>query len=168
MPSGLRRAHADIATMNTLFPAAERLATDDGMDRPGSEHLLLAALDLPDGVARDALAGVGVGPSRLRDAIRAQHAATPRGAGMVADDNAIDRQRPAAGPPTGAYRSQGSLQDAFRRATELAKASRVPIGSGHVMLAALEPEYGTLARAFNDLGVDRDAPMAAVRAALRA
>ena len=51
----LRRARADLTTMNALFPAAERIARDDGIDQPGAEHLLLAAIDLDDGIAKDAL-----------------------------------------------------------------------------------------------------------------
>jgi ATP-dependent Clp protease ATP-binding subunit ClpA len=152
----LRRARADIATMNTLLPAAERIAAADGLDRPGAEHLLLAALELPDGVAAEALSTVGVDRDRLHEAIRGQHAAALRGIGVDHDEAVLDTHFPPPAAATGAYRSQGSLQDAFRRATALAKESHSPIGSGQVLIAVLEPEHGSVARAFTMLGVDRE------------
>ena len=53
----LRRARADLTTMNALFPAAERIAHGDGIDQPGAEHLLLAALDLDDGARPNSVRG---------------------------------------------------------------------------------------------------------------
>jgi ClpA/ClpB-like protein len=41
---------------------------------PGAEHLLLAALELPDGTARRAFERVGADPNALRQAIEEQHA----------------------------------------------------------------------------------------------
>lgn len=168
MFSGFRRARADLATMNILLPAAERIAAADGVAEPGAEHLLLAALDLPDGVAAAALATVGVDRTRLHRAIRAQHAAALRSVGVIADDAVLDARLPSPTTPTGPYRSQGSLQDTFQRATGMAKQSGSPLGSGHVLLAVLELEYGTLTRTFDDLSVDREALGASMRAELDA
>ncbi len=116
----LRRARADLATMNALFPAAERIARDDGVEQPGAEHLLLAALDLDD-IATSALSAVDVDRAELRAAIAVQHEEALRAIGVVADDNAITAALPPGGRPRGPYRSQGSMQTAFQRAVELAR-----------------------------------------------
>jgi ATP-dependent Clp protease ATP-binding subunit ClpA len=154
--SKLRRARTDIATMKRLFPDAERLAQADGLDRPGAEHLLLAALDLDDGTALQALGEMWIDSQQLHDAVIAQYDEALRGVGITADDNAIDARLPA--PPertTGPYRSQGSMQTLFQRAVTLAKSDGSPLRSGHLLLAATESEHGALARALTHLGIDR-------------
>ncbi|WP_019875347.1 Clp protease N-terminal domain-containing protein [Sporichthya polymorpha] len=153
----LRRAKADLTLMNHLLPAAERDAQAEGVDRPGAEHLVLAALDLPDGRAAAALRAVGVSAEDLRGAIRAEHAEAVAGVGLDVDENAIDAALPPPGSPRGPYRSAGSLQTVFQRAVALAKADRSPLCSGFVLRAALEGERGTLAGALERLGVDRAA-----------
>lgn len=155
MLAKLRRARADLTLMNVLLPAAERLARDEGIDQPGAEHLLLAAVDLPDGVAATALREAGVEPDDLSAAVAAQHDEALRSVGIVADDNAISASLPSAPRPAGAYRAQGSLQTAFQHAVALAKADRTSVNSGHVLLATTEAEHGTVARALEHLGVDR-------------
>ena len=62
---------------------------------------------------------------------------------------------PAPTQAKGPLRSQGSLQTALQRAVELAKDDGVSLGSGHLLLAVIEPERGTLAGALTRLGVDR-------------
>ncbi len=152
----LRRAKADLATMNVLFSAAERFARADGIQSPGAEHLLLAALDLQDGLAKQALATFSVNSADLRDAIVAQHEETLRSIGVFADDNAIAAALPASRLPKGPYRAQGSQQIAFQRAVVLAREDGAPLNSAYLLLAATESEIGTVARSLEHLGVDRD------------
>ncbi len=149
----LRRARADLATMNTLFPAAERIARDDGVEQPGAEHLLLAALDLDD-IATNALSAFDVDEVDLRAAIVVQHDEALRAIGVIADDNAITAALPTSGRPSGPYRSQGSLQTAFQHAVELAKRDSAPLNSGYLLLAVTDAEHGTVERALRHLGVD--------------
>jgi ATP-dependent Clp protease ATP-binding subunit ClpA len=153
MLKALRRARADLTTMHRLFPEAERLARSDGTDRPGAEHLVLAALDLDD-TALAALWELGIDRDRLRQAVIDQHDEALRAIGITADENAIDAASPPPGRPTGVYRSAPSLQQTFQRAVKLAKADKVPLQSVHVLLAATEHEHGTLRRAFAHLGTD--------------
>jgi ATP-dependent Clp protease ATP-binding subunit ClpA len=151
----LRRARSDLTTMNTLFPAAERIARDDGVDQPGAEHLLLAAIDLDDGIARSALAAIGVDAAGLRAAIVRQHEEALSSIGVIADDNAIAAAMPASGQPSGPYRAQGSQQAAFQQAVSLAKDDNASLNSGYLLLAITEAEHGTVARALQQLGADR-------------
>ena len=151
----LRRAREDLTTMNVLFPAAEQIAHDDGIDQPAVEHLLLAALDLDDGIAKDALSAVGVSSVELRAAIAWQHEDALHSIGVAADDNAITAAMPASGQPSGPYRSQGSLQEAFQRAVALAKHDKASLNSGYLLLAITDAEHGTVARALQHLSTDR-------------
>ncbi|TPW12666.1 MAG: Clp domain-containing protein [Acidimicrobiaceae bacterium] len=151
----LRRARADLATMNALFPAAERIARDDGIDQPGAEHLLLAVLDLDDGIAKKAMTIFQVDPAEFRAAIAGQHEEALRTIGVIADDNAIAAALPAGGQPRGLYRAQGSLQTAFQHAVALAKRDKAPLNSGHLLLAITDADHGVVARSLGHLGVDR-------------
>lgn len=151
----LRRARADLATMNALLPDAERIARDDGVDQPGAEHLLLAALGLDDGVAQQALRAFDVEPAELRAAILGQHEDALRTVGVIADENAITAALPVSGQPKGPYRAHGSLQTAFQQAVALAKHDDASLNSGHLLLAVTDAERGTTVRALEHLGVDR-------------
>lgn len=155
MLTRLRRARADVTTMNRLLPAAERLARQEGLQRPAAEHLLLAALDLDDRVAAEALAAVGVDRDSLRRAVRDHHADALRAVGVVADEAAIHEALPDVAAPRGVYRSEASAQDLFREAVALAKSDRTALTSGHVLRAALSLEHGTVARALDRLAIDR-------------
>lgn len=141
--------------MKALLPAAERIARDDGADLPGAEHLLLAALNLDDGIARNVFVSFDVDAADLRGAIIDQHEQTLRAIGVIADDNAITATLPPSNPATGPYRSQGSLQTAFQQARALAKTNEATLNSGHVLLATTDSEHGTVARSLHHLGVDQ-------------
>lgn len=155
MLSSIRRARADIALMSTVLPAAERLAHADGIPEPGAEHLLLAALDLPDGYARRAFGGVGGDVAELPIALRQGYDEALRAIGVQADDEAIGAAMPPPGDASGPLHAQGSLQVALARAVSLAKADGLPVTSGHLLLAIIEPDHGTIARALTRLGIDR-------------
>ena len=169
MLDGLRRAAADMRTMNTLLPAAERIARSEGVDAPAAEHLLLAALELPDGTARRALEDVGSDATRLRHALAAQHDAALRVAGVSVDHAALDAGIPEPpARPQGMYASQPSAQALFQRVRVLAQADGAPLHSGYVLLAATELEHGAIPRALALLGVTREALAGAARRQLAA
>ncbi len=68
-------------TIKKLLTDAEVEARAMGEAEPGAEHLLLAALELPDGTARRAFERLDVDPTRLRSAIVDQQAEALVGAG---------------------------------------------------------------------------------------
>ena len=154
MFSKLRRAKHDLKTMNELFPNAELIARNEGAPKPAAEHLLLAAIDLDDNTASDALGEFGVDRPALREAIKTQHSETLLNIGLAVDDDAIDAVLPQPTTPTGLYQSEGSAQRLFQRAVALAKLDRSNLYSGHVLIAATELEEGTLARSLRHLAID--------------
>lgn len=128
--------------MRRLFPEAERIAQDSGRPDPGSDDLVLAALPLPDGAARRALAASGVSAATLRRAtleVRATAAAP-------ATDDAPARRAP----------SEPSMQMVFHRAVGIAKADRSHVRSRDILLAATESPDQTVHRALRALGVEPD------------
>ena len=155
MFSKLRRARADLGTMNRLLPRAEQIAHSAAAERPGAEHLLLAALEFDDTQAQDVLGELGVTAHELQAAIAQQHTDALASIGITADDAAIDAALPAPRSAPKVYLAEGSLQDTFQRAVELAKRDKSTLRSGHILLATCDTEHGTLARALQQLGVDR-------------
>ena len=153
MFGNLRQKFDDVRTMRVLFPTAEELAQRDGQDRPGAEHLLLAALDLPDGTATEVLERLGLSREDVRAAISAQHDDALRSLGVEARLDPDDL--PAPEPGRGAYHSTGSAQRLFRAAADHARADGSGLRSAWFIVAATEFDRGSVARAIDRLPVDR-------------
>lgn len=162
------KALRDMRTIGRLLTDAEQIARRMGDERPGAEHLLLAAMTLPDGSAARALHPFGIDAERLAAAIRDEHASALVAAGIDADTAATmaaDRPvTPARGG--GVYRSNASAQELFQAAGSAARGAGQRLAGAHVVLAAADLEHGTLARALERLGVDRASLRAAAASEL--
>ncbi|MGZ8481108.1 MAG: Clp protease N-terminal domain-containing protein [Candidatus Limnocylindria bacterium] len=158
-------------TIKKLLTDAEVEARAMGEAEPGAEHLLLAALDLPDGSARRAFERLSVDPEALRPAIVDQQAEALVALGIDAD-RARSLSAPAPlDPPTGrgVYRSGVSAQEAFQAATRLAsRDGPFTLSGAHVVAAVAGMEHGTAARVLGVLGIDRAALAAAAEQELQA
>lgn len=158
----LKNPFRDMRTIRMLLEGAEAEANRAGESMPGAEHLLLAALDLPDGTARRAFERVGADPGALRQAIEDQHAEALRAVGIDAD--AGTEPAGSVAPRTnGVHRSSGSAQSAFQAAGKLARKTRTQLVGAHVLLAITDVEHGTAIRAVRRLGIDVPALAAAAR-----
>jgi hypothetical protein len=156
----LRRVR-DARTFSTLLREAERHAHDLGDAAPGTEHLLLAALDLPDGTARRAFVRVGADPDAFRAAIVRGHDDALRAIGLEPPDEAyLGADRPA---KPRIYRATTAVTLAVQAMAALAKADG-GFQSAHAVVTVAELEQGTAARAFRAMGVDRLALETAARA----
>lgn len=151
----LRRRLGDMGTIKQLLENAETIAHRDGLAQPAAEHLVLAALDLPDGTARAALERAGSSAEAFATALRDHHAAALDAVGVVVDDKLIDASLPEPTATTGAYRSEVSAQELFQRAGADARSHDGGLLGAHVLRAAADLEHGTVARTFQHLGVDR-------------
>ena len=150
----------EIRTIKTLLSAAEEESRRAGDPLPGAEHLLLAALALPDGSAQRAFAHIGADPARLRQAIATQHTEALRGIGIAGvDEDALDAATPDVMPPAkGVFRATAQAQAAFRAAVDLAKTQKPSrLVGAHVVAAVAELEDGTAARTLRGMGIDRQA-----------
>lgn len=153
----------DVRTIKQLLTEAERLAREFGEEQPAAEHLLLAAMDLPDGTGRRILGRFGVDADGLRGAITAQHASALAAAGIdrgEADRLSEPRPVPPADRPS-VYQSAPSAQEVFQAAGALARSSKERLAGAHVVAAVAAMEHGTAARILETLGIDRGALAAA-------
>jgi hypothetical protein len=159
MFTALRHKVRDIGTITQLSSAAERIARSHGVSSPGSEHFVLAALDLKDGTAQQAFGRLNLTRDAFNAAIGAQFAAALRHAGVHADpagpgEPGAPRSRPEAGPAPKVYTAGASGQALMQRlaASRGARAGR-PLLGADVLLAASEEVLSSTARAFRHLGV---------------
>jgi ATP-dependent Clp protease ATP-binding subunit ClpA len=152
---GLLDAVKDLRTIKQLLTNAEGEALRAGEELPGPEHLLLSALQLPDGSAVRAFARVGTDLPSLRKAIEAAHRSALDSAGLALDEAGLDapvERRPA----PGLFRSTPQAQQVFQEAVALSKSTRPSqLRGAHVVAAACALERGTAVRALTLLGVDR-------------
>ena len=160
----LVRMIREFRTIRALLENAERIARGLGEASPGAEHLLLSALDLPDGSARRAFERLGRSPDDLPAAIASQHRSALASVGILVDDHPAPRPLPDA---RGVFRLTPPAQAAFRRAVELSGSPKPRrLLGAHVLLALSEQEHGTVPRALTAMGIDRGALADAARAVL--
>ena len=140
----------DIRFMQSLFPAAEAEAAAMGEKEPGAEHLILATLGFQEGSARRVFERVGADPDQFRDAVASQHAAALRSIG-------IDEQIPPPPErPNRVYRGAPSARHVFPEVVKLVKRDKSRLSGAYILLVASQMEFGTTARALDEMGVDRD------------
>ena len=162
----LPRAIQDVRTIEALLTGAEAEAQRAGDDRPGPEHLLLAAFGLPDGTARRSFERLGADPEDFRAAVETAHRQALQYVGVTVPDDAGGLLPPPV-PLGGVYRMTGPGQDVFQAAVQLSKATRPSLLRGaHVVAAVCGQEHGTVARALKALGIERGALAAAAAEAL--
>jgi ATP-dependent Clp protease ATP-binding subunit ClpA len=140
---------ADIGVIKFLSETAEAYALQDQQREPGAEHLLLAALDLPDGAARRAFEQAGASPDGLKAAIQKQYDDGLGSLGLKADS-------PLSTPMTanaGVYRAAASGQDVMQKLAALKK-GRTPLNGAHVVSVIAGLSEGVAARALRILDVD--------------
>ena len=146
-------------TIKKLLTDAESEARAMGVAEPGAEHLLLAAIGLPDGSARRAFERAGADPDALRAAIVDEQAEALVAIGFEAEQARSLSAPTPLDPPggRGVYRAAVSAQEAFQAASALAaKDGRFRLSGAHVVAAVAGMEHGTAARVLEVLGVDRE------------
>lgn len=149
----LKARASAMKTISALLQDAEEIARSQGTDKPAAEHLVLAALALPDGTASRALTRVGSSAEDLRSALDAQAADDLARVGISAPDDEIRAELPEPTAPVGLYRSEPSAQQLFQAAGDDARENGGSIVGAHVLRAAAALEHGPTARAFRRLGI---------------
>lgn len=151
------KALDDMRTIKQLLTDAERISREMGEEEPGAEHLLLAAIGLPDGTAARALGRVGVDAERIRSALREEQADALVSVGVpreTAERMATPAPLGLAGAPL-LYGAGPSAREAFRTAADMARAAKQRLAGAHVVVAVATAERGTMARVIDRMGVDR-------------
>ena len=151
------KALDDMRTIKQLLTDAERIARELGEQEPGAEHLLLAAIGLPDGSGARAMKAVGIDAEEIRAALVAEQADA-----LVAVGVPRERAEAMAVPePLGdgdqplIYGAGPTAREVFRAAGDRARGAKQRLAGAHVVAAVAEVEHGTVARVLDRLGVDR-------------
>ena len=147
----------DMRTIKQLLTDAERISREMGEEEPGAEHLLLAAIRLPDGSAARALGSMGIDADRIRAALLEEQADALVAVG-VPRETADRLAAPEPLGPGGAPRLYGAgptAREAFRTAGDLARSTKQRLAGAHVVAAVATMERGTVARVLERLGADR-------------
>ena len=160
----LRARAGAMRTIAALLTDAEEIAHRSGAERPAAEHLVLAALQLPDGTAARALERVGSSAGELGAALDAEEAEDLGRVGIHADRDRISGELPPPIQPVGVYRSEPSAQELFQTAGDDARARGGSLVGAHVLRAAAALDHGPTARALDRMGIDRTELRAAASA----
>ena len=142
--------------MNALFPTAEHEALAMGESEPGAEHLVLAALELPDGSAARAFRRVGADPLSFREAVVGQHEQALRSVGIAAPDELLSDSIRHPDKRKGVFQSKGSTQQVFQRVVDLVREEKSQLHGAYIVMVAAEMGAGTVVRSLEYMGVDPD------------
>lgn len=165
MFASLNRKLGDSRLLSRLFTSAEDIARAQGRPRPGSEHLLLAALELPDGRARAAFAALGLNREAFVAALAGQRDAVLAAVGVQFSPGTRPAADAALLPPRPAlYEADASGQALVQRLAQAERGGRA-LSSADVLLAVADEEHTPAARALRALGAERAALQRAAVAA---
>jgi ATP-dependent Clp protease ATP-binding subunit ClpA len=165
----LRQRLRDAGTLKTLCEAAEAHARRAGQEHPGAEHFVLAALDLPDGTARQAFARLNADANGFAAAIERQHRDALAAVGMPPQAWPEPPASAAGAAAAGPYRAQPSGQTLMQAlAAQRERAGEIPLIGAHVLAAAAEPAHGITARTLQAMGLDAGAVRAAAASEIAA
>jgi ATP-dependent Clp protease ATP-binding subunit ClpA len=157
----IRQRFRDAQTLKALCFSAEKHANSQGQREPGTEHFVLAALDLPDCTAGRAFSLLGITRDAYRNSIEKQYLSALSSIGVPSDSfSKLDDGDFAVPPSRGPYRTQPSAQRMMDVLTREIMKNEQKIDSSaallgaHVLLAASAAQRGVCARTFLDLGVE--------------
>ena len=166
MFQGIRQRIADMRTIKVLCEAAERHANADGQKAPGSEHFILAALELPDGSARRAFLRAGADPDGFRAAIARQYGNALAAVGI--EPATLERLQDEVAPGAGAFQARPSAQTLMQELSKWKKAAAEPLLGAHVLAVGASSKQGVAPRALRAMGIDAEALITAARAEIAA
>ncbi len=146
---------AAVKSIAALLTQAEEIARNGGAEQPAAEHLVLAALQLPDGTAARALERLGCAATDFATVLEEQEVDDLGRIGVHADHDRIGAELPVPGEPSGLYRSETSAQELFKVAGDEARHGGGAFVGAHVLRAAAGLEHGATARALRRMGIDR-------------
>ena len=145
----------DVKTISQLCKAAERQAQAAGLSKPGSEHFVLAALELHDETAKHAFNALAVDSAALKNAIAEQFNEALASVGVVVTPHSLAKGSPStSAKPSALYEAEQSGKALMQRLADSAssRAGRTLLGAD-VLLAASEEEFTIAIRAFEQLGI---------------
>ena len=165
MLNRLRQRIRDARTIKVLCEKAEQHANANGQREPGSEHFLMAALELSDGTARNAFRRLNADPDQFEAAVAQQYSSALQDVGIeLARGNSLASEATPVPANTGIYKAKPSVEALMQTLWELKKADSAPLLGAHVVLAATSAQFGVTTRTLQSMGVDPAGLAAAAKA----
>jgi len=151
----LKRIKQNAKNISILCLEAERHAHSNGEEKPGAEHFLLAALELPDGSAKRVFSRLDIDPVGINQAIKNQHIAALQSAGL--DNEAIEenlKYTEITDPKLKLYDTTPSGQAVMQTLYQLNKKRKTPLIGAHVLEVIASMKFGIAARTLTAMGID--------------
>jgi Clp amino terminal domain, pathogenicity island component len=159
----------DMGRLKTLFGEAEALANAEGQSEPGAEHLVVAALLLPeDDSARRVFARFGAAPTNFQTAVERQYADALNKIGIESTPVSDQGFSATVSRKNGLYRAKESMRDLLDAVTDNKKLNPdAPFMAAEIILGATTMQFGVVARALAKMGLDRAELAAAARSEIQ-
>ncbi len=144
----------DMKTISKLISGADEQARIRGEEKPGAEHFLLSALNMPEGSARRVFERVGADPDKFHEAIGKQYSDALKSVGI--DVKSIDNEPEPVEIETIFHNAQPSGQAVMKKLYALKKKDKDrPLLGAHVVGVVASMEHGVAARALRAMEVDQ-------------
>ena len=149
----LKSRKDDVQRLSSLMEASIDHAAASGSTIAGAQHLALAAFEMADSTAADALETLGKTPEDFRSALSQLDDEALAGLGITAPETEAEPvKRTRLGKTDATY--EAALQATFDLHGK-AK-DRPDLASAHVLAGVAKVELGTSARVFAAMGLERD------------
>jgi hypothetical protein len=143
----------NVKTLKSLCLQAEQHALRDQQRQPGAEHFLLAALDLPDGTAKQVFESIGADASMLAPAIARQYDDALRSIGIDPGVAGMNGAREPLEVQRGIYDASASGQQVLRSLAD-ERQTHDPLLGAHVVAVVAGMKHGVAARSLRAMGID--------------
>ncbi len=151
----LKQKIHDMKTISRLCQGAEKHANINGEEKPGAEHFMLSALDLPDGTARRVFKRLNIDPNGINQAIKQQHIDALNEIGIDHRSINIDLNTPeVAKSNSKLYDAQPSAQVLMQELHKRNKNRNTPLIGANVLEIIASMENGIAARTLRAMGID--------------
>jgi len=157
------RIKKDMKNISLLCLGAEKHAQRNGEEKPGAEHFLLSAFDLPDGTAKKVFERLNVDPSGINQAIKNQHIDALKNAGL--DDQSIEDNlefTEITDPKLKLFDTTPSGQTILKTLYQLNKKRKTAFTGAHVLEVIASMKYGIAARTLTAMGIENSALKTAI------
>lgn len=160
--SKLRARKRDMQTLAGLLGASVERAGADGESHAGAHHLLLAALEMEDGTARQVFARLGTDAEQVIAALGEHDSVALRSLGLPDELADLDTKKASVG-------RQGKTDATYEAAMKNVYAIHNergdyrPLIGAHVVGGVAEIDRGVSARVFDALNLDRTRVIEAAR-----
>lgn len=147
----------DVKTISYVCKRAEVIAKKSGEKKPGEEHFLLAAYDLPDGTVKHVFDQLNIEREQIKQAMQQQYQTALTAAGISVEETSDQEIDDAEIKQNIPYQTKPSAQQMMKTLAEIAKKDKErPLLGVHILKVLAEKEYGVAYRTLLELGLDEN------------